>query len=294
MAKAIERISPAPIPAGRAGFFPAPFQFVLTGEDNLRVSIVNAVTDAQVALTGRFLRAGEEAALAFAHTFTPNATGVATAFDVGMGAGVILNLVARAVGVQVERGECYVRVDVIRGLTGATIVLGTLLAGYVGSWAGIAWPGSPLESPVDGRGRVKLVQAADPPPGNNATLTIPGQARWRVIAANYLLATDATPATRNPYLQLVQGGTIVYQSESSLAQLASQQHRHNWAAGGVATTGPSALNGQGVLPVEGYVSNRGGLDALVQTVVAGLQLGDQVSDLVALVEEWRNPVTILS
>src|SRR4051812_37666922 len=139
---------------GREGVA-VPFQFVFSGEDNLRVAIVNVVPDLTVVVESRFLPKEKAIIQANQQRIQARSDGIESTTVITMPAGVLLNLVVRAAGALTSRGQCYVRVDIVRGTTTA-VVLGTLLAGYIGSYGGRAWPGSPLESPVEGPGYTRV------------------------------------------------------------------------------------------------------------------------------------------
>jgi hypothetical protein len=69
---------------------------------------------------------------------------------------VLLNVVVLSTNATVQRGQTYVRIDIERGAN-ARVTLGTLLAGYIDSSGGRAWPGSPLESGTEGPGWIHTI-----------------------------------------------------------------------------------------------------------------------------------------
>lgn len=286
-----ERIVRASAPASIApASLAATGQFVTTGEDSLRLNVVNAQPGVRVALSGRYVLAGESGVRALQDSFAPTATGLESTKILALPECTLLNLVVRATNATVPTGRCFVRVEVIRG-SGATIVLGVLIAGYVGSWGGLAWPGTPLTDPSAGAGYVHLEQGGFPAAGFNPVCSLPEQTRWRVLSAQASLTTTAVLGTRSLWLRLVQDSTLVWQSPSSLQQGPGVTRLHAWGAGQSWLADPSGLMGNGGLPVGATLATEGALSAHLDIVAAGLDVGDTWTNLSALVEEWRNPVT---
>lgn len=287
MAVARERVYPGvpPLQAG-AGLVPTPFQFLLTGEDNLRVAVITHRTGVRMSIRGRFLEKDGRTVTPFAYTFNPNTIGTESAHDFQMGEGAILNLVIGAITAAIQPGEVYVRADVVRG-TGATIVLGTLIAGYVGSWGGRAWPGTPLQMPSDGRGRIRTLVAGVFPAGVEASLRIDNGVRWRVISVVGILQTSAVVATRNISLALEDPPNALWYGQTSIAQLAGTAIVHVWGAGVDHGFAAGQVVAQGSIPHEAYLTGINGFGAnQMITSTNNMQAGDQWLSLKARVEEW--------
>jgi hypothetical protein len=277
------------VPGARQGVA-VPFQFPFTGEDHLRLTCLNVVPSLTVALQGRYLREGESSVSSFVLTATPTSTGEEFFQDFAVGRCVMLNLVARSVGTRVRPGECFVRVDVVRG-DGGTVTVGTMLSGYLGSWGGRAWPGSELQTPLDGRGFTHVVQGAVPAVGVAPFVLMPALTQWRLIAATSSLQTDAVAGARGVYLTCAQDSIATFYSPSNYAQPAGTLGRHNFGPsfGAVA---PGVLPiGTGAIPHEFYLVNTEAQFCLVSLGYTNAGPADQWDRLTLLVEEWRNAVS---
>lgn len=287
-----ERIYPAAPIVGRGGLTPTPFQFVFTGEDHLRLVVANAVPDVVVSVQGRFLDDGGSSPSAFTFQFKPPSTGAVSTSMIAMGRGVLLNVAIRALDQRTEPGECYARLDVVRGFSGGLTLLGVLVCGYIESSFWRAWPGSVLDPPSFGRGRVRLVTVANPAPGAAVVIPITDtQTRWRVIAVFCAFTASAVAGNRVVFCSLIQSSTEVYRSASSLVATANFSNAHAWGAGAPSPSVAAITSGLGGLPVDCTLSSRGASDASIQIMVGGMDPADQISLVRALVEEWRNPVT---
>lgn len=177
-----ERILPgrprtATITAG-ADVLASPFQFLVSGEDNLRVRSWCAVANVRLAIDLRFGQA-DGAVQAFAETHLPASDRSLVTSDIHLTAGYVLNLVVRAAGGTPIVGQCYVIVDVIRGSGGAAVVLGQMLGGYVSSSQGLAWPGSPIASSLEGPGCERMIQRTTGSAAAFIETFVPVSARWR-------------------------------------------------------------------------------------------------------------------
>jgi hypothetical protein len=170
---------PVSTAAGRV--IASPFQFVLTGEDNLRVISLNSLAGVRVKIQGRRLNdRGKVDAFAFDHV--PNSDRSARSEDYALGVGAILNLVVFAYAGTPVVGQTFVITQLIRGFGASAVVLGTLLQGYVTSVQELAWPGSPLVSSTDGEPYVRNIVGTAPGVGNEIDETVPSGARWELVS----------------------------------------------------------------------------------------------------------------
>lgn len=196
--------------AGGGRVIATPFQFYVDGTDHLRIVSHNSLAGVELAVAGRFIDAtGGLSAFRFTHT--PNTNRSSRTTDHPLGRGYMMNLVAFASAGTPTWGQTYVQVKLIRGLTGATIVLGTLLAGYVTAVQELAWPGSPIRPSTDGPGWARSITEADPPAGSDIVVTVPAGAIWLAKTIYTTLVTDAVAGSRNPYLlHRIDGTAAIY------------------------------------------------------------------------------------
>lgn len=202
----------------------SPFQFATTEDDNLRIESANSLTGVVLAIQGRRLTpAGAIEPFAFVHT--PNTDRSVRTQDYKLGAGALLNLTIFASSGTPRIGQTYVTARFIRGLTGATIVLGTLLAGYVTAAQHLAYPGSPIVDSISGGGCAREVTGTNPAPGSLVSEAVPSGARWRVRSILVTFTTSATVATRQVFVTFdSSGGT----RQAYIAQTANQPESTGW------------------------------------------------------------------
>lgn len=213
-----------PVPGVGGRVIASPFQFVTTGEDNLRIISVNAVVGVRVKLQGRWLdSSGDIKSAAWDHT--PASDRSATSSDIDLGSGALLNLTVFASAGAPTIGQTFVIVQLIRGVGPVALVLGTLLQGYVTHTQGLGWPGSPIQSSLDGGGAYRSFDGTVPAPGVGIFETVPMGAQWDVLSISATATTDANPGIRRPFVTFLDGFIPIAASVS------------------YGTLGPSASNG---------------------------------------------------
>lgn len=286
--------APASAGAGRVNPYDSSPQFVMTGEDALRINVVNRHVGVRVGITGRFIDPNDGAVKPFSDAMIPTADGLESTKIIFVGAAVFLHLVVRALDERIEPGETFARLEVVRGIGGAPNVLGVLLAGYIGSWGGMGWPGTPLQTPWEGRGFVHSEFDPFLVPGANPRIVMPDNCLWRILAIGGSLVTSAAGATRHAYLQLVQQGLVLWQAPSTLPQAPSTGFFHAWGAGYSGVADASNQTGLGAIPQDLFLENHGALAGEVRMSTVGLDPGDAWTNVSMLVEEWRNPVSTFS
>lgn len=270
-----------PIVEGGNRVIASPFQFAMTGEDNLRLSVANSLVGVTVNLDGRFLDQDNKIQ-AFSYTFTPTADRLVTSMRIPMGRGFVLNLTSYARTGAPKIGQTFVKVDVIRGFSGATIALGTMLQGYVAANQSLGWPGSPIQSSLDGGGFIRFFNGTMPGPGAEISETVPTGARWEVLRVLAGLQASAAAANRYIRFDFYSGGFINARTGSGTPQTAGQNTIYSWGQNypfsydpvNLLHTQPFTLHSQ-LLAGQSF-----------QTEVLNMQAGDQWSQPRTYVQEW--------
>jgi hypothetical protein len=227
---ALEQVFAATPAVGDGGrIIASPFQFLFTGEDKLQLLIVNSAAGVTVQLSTRFLQAGTKAPQASAPTFTPTADRTVNAFDIPVGDGYLLNCSAIVVAGSPLVGQTYVMVRILRGASGATLMLGAMLGGYITAKQALAYPGSPIESSISGGGYPRTLAGTQPAFGAEVLETVPTGARWIVEAFTVPLISDATVVTRTPELLLQQPTAVIAIGVQNTGLAASLTGLFTWA-----------------------------------------------------------------
>jgi hypothetical protein len=225
-----ERVFPGVVPISGGRLFPSPIQFFTSGEDNLRIRAANSNGGVVIAIQGlRIDEAGRIRAFSFTHTPAQDRSITTETFPIG--AGALQNLSVFAAAGAPQNGECFAILELVRGLTGAIYVLGTLVMGYITAVQPLAWPGTPLARSTDGQGALKGVLWPASAAGADPGIVVPSGARWRVINIGAVLTTDATAGFRIPGLRVQKGGATVGLIRMQSAQSASATENWEWGAG---------------------------------------------------------------
>lgn len=272
-------LAPSPLPGGQD--FVSPLQFSTTGDDNLRIGTMGITGQNTVRVRGRFVRLDGSVEY-FSHDHVSAGDRTLHTTDFKLGEGYILNLTAVCVDGSPQIGSLFCVVQVIRGLGGATELMGVLLQGYVTTTIALAWPGSPIVHPLDGPGNTATAFGTNPALGAEINEMVPAGLVWRVCSVRAVLTTTAAAVTRRPILIYDNGADIdlaIPHPETVGASGASSFH---WMIGGTYSDGLIGFGQVGPLPGE----RRLGQLYRIRTSTLNLQAGDAWSAIRIGVEQW--------
>lgn len=216
MAEYVERVIVAtPSPSAGQRVIASPFQFFLDGNDNIRIEAWNAWSGTVIQVYGRYLNEAGDIEV-FQAVMRPTDDRQRTVQDYSVARGYLMNLIAFGVNGPEKYGQTFVRISVIRGLTGATIVFGILLQGYLSEMQTLGWPGSALQATSDFPGFTQSYGVVASLPGSNLIFTVPTNTRQELIACSASLTTDATAIARRPFLRptIGSGGYYAHHPQS--------------------------------------------------------------------------------
>lgn len=271
--------SPFPAAAGRV--LVSPFQFLVTGEDNLRIEGWSSASGVTLVVVYRF---ADTKGRIVANDVRLPLTGdrLGAELDVKLGEGYLVNLSVFTSGGAPGTGQVFTCVKLIRGFTGATMVLGLLAQGYVTNEQGLGWPGSPIESSLAGLGHVFTTTGTNPAANTEISETVPTGARWELLHFAAVLTTNATVADRRPKIRFIQNGVQAFVSPAPATIPASTVRGLGWAQGlplAVAFSTERLLAGL-VTPSLLFAGNQ------IQTTTTAMQATDDYDAPVYTVREW--------
>lgn len=239
----------------RGVVIPSFAQFAVTGEDNLQITTVGSIAGATVQVQGRFLDALQGKTIPFSYPVPVAANRTATVKLFALGTGYLLNLTAFVTGPSsVLIGQVYVKVQMIRGLTGATYLLGTLLAGYITTTQALGFPGSPIMLSTEGEPALRTILGTNQGVGNAISEVVPTGARWELLSFGCNVHDSVSLSGANVFLEIDDGsGNIKLQIPVQMAFPAVTDKIVNWLAG---FSYLSAVPGVGAFPVSFPVNHR--------------------------------------
>lgn len=260
---------------GRARVVVTPYPFGVSDADNLRIVSVNSAPGITIEIHGRTVVGGFESK-PFRYVHTPNSNRTAKAEDFVLGAGLVTNLSVFAAGGSPLIGQTFVIIQLVRSMGAVAYVMGTLLAGYVTSTQGVGWPGSAIESSIEGGGYYRTIVGTQPAAGAGINETVPAGARWELCSLYAVLTTNGAVANRVVELDAFTGANAKVVSMSPVNQPASRSWGYIWGVGMLNTT--RADGGSYNLPWPTPMALLAG--DTIQSQAVGLQAGDQ----------WNAPV----
>lgn len=271
----------SPFPAAGGRVLVSPFQFLVTGEDNLRIEGWNTASGAALVVAYRFADLkGKIVANEFVLPLT--ADRLVAEQDFRLGEGYLVNMSVLVRGGAPRVGQTFCCIKLIRGLTGATMVLGLLAQGYVTEEQGIGWPGSPIADSISGGGYARTITGTNPAAGMELTETVPTGARWQLLGIRAHLIASAVVANRRPRLLFDNGASIWMQSNSVFTTPANGNDDYTWAAGGWIENVIGAGGVCGGIPVDAPLI----AGSRMRTDTSGLDAGDNWGAPTYTVREW--------
>mgnify|MGYP005851461327 CR=1 FL=1 len=263
---------------------PPPAPFYVSREDIAFIRLFNSSPDIVVGLRLRILLPNGEIKPNH-YSFRPTSNRLANDFSIKLPESYLVGASFIVEKGTVRRGQLYCILGFQRGLAAFANLFQVLISAPLTSGGALTWPGSIPVASTEGGGHLRTVVGTDPPPGNQISETVPTNARWRVLAIRFVLATSAVTATRRVQLSFNVGGNIIYSLNSGDTQAASTTITYNWIAGQPIDI-PTAL-GQIIDPIPPFIFLKGG--DMITTFTLNMQSGDNFSAPTTYVEEWLDP-----
>ena len=169
--------------------------------DFLRVDARSSQASVVLQFTGLLLTAqGNYVTIQF--ELRPTSDRASTTAVFALTEGFLYHFQCRVTTGTVRRGEVYVKAGLQQGNNDLAMLHTTVLADYATSDYEVTYPGSPIRSPLEGPGFMRVVAVTDPSAGSDFTQTVPTNARWKLHAAGGTYTTSAAEANRVPALQI--------------------------------------------------------------------------------------------
>ena len=263
----------------------SPFQFFLSGNEKLRVTSWNSLAGVRLAIQGRTLEPdGTYKPLARTHTCTSDRLPKVT--DYALGGSQITNLIIFAFQGAPLVGQTFVKVQIIQGEAPAETVLGTMLQGYVTANGELGWPGSPIQSSLEGGGYLRSIAGTSPAPTTAISETVPNNARWELVSMFAEFAATAAVGDRAIQFQMSVTGVGFVAFTIQQQPITAGQTRDFIFAQGLPSYAYNVNAFQHAAVPAGISGNAG--DKIVVSA-GGMQIGDAFAQPLYQVKEWIVP-----
>ncbi len=266
------------------GVVATPFQFLTDGDDNLRVRVWSTASGETLSVALRVLTSDSKIQVT-ERQITLGGLGTLQTSLIKLAPGAVLSVSTEVLTGLVARGRVFVQIDLVRGFDGPLVTLGTLIQGYVGTFMGLAFPGSVLSHPLDGAGWQHHVVLSAPPAGSEFSGTIGAAGRFMIHDFHGALATNATAGTRLPTLFVRDAGFNYHTfSPVGIGQAPSTSVFYHWQPRMTMTPVAGGVNVAAPWPATRFPAG-----LILGTGTLNLAAGDQWSTLGAYIEEWIDP-----
>lgn len=252
----------------------------LTGEDNLRLTTFGGVANLVVVLEGRLV-SPEGKIVPLSERQIPNSDYTAKSTIFPLAEGVLTNAQLRLGTGTAGRGSVFGVLEVVRGNGVNAQALSTLLAGYITTNGRLAWPGSPIESSINGPGRIRSITGTNPAANVEISEVVPVGTRWRLISWQATLVADANVATRTAELIIDDGTTVIVPAFPNVNQTAGQTMTYTAGVFGSFGSVAGAFN---LIALPESLMLAAGFR--IRTSTTNRQVGDDWTAPQMLVEEW--------
>lgn len=267
--------SSAPLQVGGAPLY-------LTGEDALKLSVMNAAAGVTVKVSGRFLPADGGRPVPFTSFLVPATDRSLSTLVVPLAEGWLLNAQALVSGGSPMTGQTFAMLSLARGVTSVAEDLFTLAAGYVTARQRLSYPGSPVQNSVDGAGALRMINGTTPAAGAEVFETVPTGARWQLLYFKLQLATSAVVANRGVTLNFDDGTNFYFVATQGTTQAASSTTSLYWAHGFPNVVSANESNRLQGLPTNALLP----AGHRIFTSTAFIDVADQFSSVRYVVREW--------
>lgn len=138
----------------------------------------------------------------------------------------------------------------------------------------------------DEQGRLRVVTVANPGAGLDVAIVQDARVRWKVLALRLLYVADANVANRAVELVFTVGGLEVMRIGATTPHVAGLTRIHQWYMSDRASPQSGSTVQNEHIPI-GLLINNG---TTISTDTGNIQVGDQISDVRMMVEEWIEPL----
>lgn len=257
-----------------------PSSWWFDGADTILVQSLCSIAGVTIAITGEMMGL-DGRPIPFRATHVPNSNRTLASSTLYPGVGWLVNVSAVVVAGAPIIGQCLVFVHRQRGQSAGAQVLSTIVEGYITAVQDVTYPGASSRSSLEGPGALRSIAGTDPPANTEIVETVPAGARWRLIAVEFRLVTDANVAVRVVSFTIDDGAAAYFILSAVATQSASQTFDYCAATIGAA---PSNADNRIFIPLPADVRLLAGHRFRTQTLAR--QVGDNFGAPQYLVEEW--------
>ena len=254
-------------------------------DDTLRVLAATSQSNEVVTIGYRLLRAADGVIVPGQFTVAPASTRAVKTATQQLAEGFLLSVSCTA-AVATTRGQTFVRVALAPAALGASLSAQQLMADYATTAMASAYPNGRVLSPSEGPGWINA-PTVNPAVGTDFTITVPTNARWRLLGGSFELQTSAAAANRLVEIRVLQNLPIIFRCAVKGTVTASQLGFINVAPGSWDTLTVGIAVSMTIPISQNIILLPGGS---IQSVTTNLQGGDSWVNVQAQVEEWLDNV----
>lgn len=143
-----------------------------------------------------------------------------------------------------------------------------------------------MEMIPDQQGRIRVITPIDPAPGVELVINQDSRVRWLLKSLKYTLVTDGTVQNRIPNLIIMAGAYEAMRFQSRTFQLQNSTTTYQYMNVYSAAKQPTDPTQTEQWPSNILINDQ----AIILTAIVNLAAGDQIINVVLIVEEWIEPL----
>lgn len=181
----------------------------------------------------------------------------------------------------IVRGDVYAKVELLLRET----VHATLAQGYVSSLNSPSWPHGTQEDSFSGHGKITVITGANPPTGDDFTVTVPPNVIWRLMTLAVRLVTDETVAARKLRVVLSDGTSDLAFLIPVSTQTASVVRTYFFLSNPFTADNQDGGQTIGPIPIDMFLP----AGFTISSDLRQGQAGDEIDAPILSVEQWILP-----
>lgn len=257
-------------------------QAMLDSNTQLKVRIYNSAPGITLLVAGEYYDINRGDSVPFQETIVPTFDRLVNTKFINLSTGYLtLCRVSVSAGTTV-RGQTWVVVE-----TQKDILAQTILAAYVTNGSSPSFPLTPIQTPTEGRGRIRSIQYS-PGSANDVNITVPANTLWNLLNISGLFTTSALAGNRRFYFTASVDGSASQMVTSDPSATIAPSNGMFYSIGPYGATSTAfftvnATNFQNINMFNAYLITGGGVISVTENIAVGdTYLGNLT------VEEWLN------
>lgn len=201
----------------------------LREDDNLRVTFISDQSNDTVIVHLRIL-AEDGRIIESRHSFFHDTFSIKDVFFADLASGTLISASASVDSIAIA-GTAYISLQLQKGSLADAVPYRTLASGYMSPSGLFSWPGSRIQSALDGPGFVNIQVPAVPAAGANYVFDVNDPQSHNIVGLSFVMVADANAAARSIFIQFGESSSLtLISTQQQNADETKTYHIYNFGA----------------------------------------------------------------